>query len=300
MHRQFIFQILLVILLFLIGEDLIASPQMPDYLIYKGDTFSVYNLILEKYFEKIKQTDQGSLFGLKFRDGSSFNCWRGYQAIYKIENDSLFLSKIISCGERFNHKSIDSVESGKRINDIFKDKVISNKVFIDWYSGNISLPNGKLLRWDGVFYKTFENEILINIDNGVVKKVNKTQNYIDSPDRINRRYNDTISNVIYEKLRSLDWKKLNECECDDSYIVTINKNGKISDVNKSDCQTKNDWKDLDKEDRKNYNYCIKSIRRALRSLKFDIIKQNGVKVSEKVYIEIWYEESTGKLENWTR
>jgi hypothetical protein len=268
---------------------------MPDYLIYKGDTLSVYNLILEKYFEKNHQLDQGSLFGFKFRDGASFNCWRGYQAIYKIDNDSLFLCNIISCGERFNHKSIDIVESDKRINDIFNDKIINKRVFVDWYSGNISLPNGKLLRWDGVFYKTFENEILVSIKNGVVKKENKIQNYIDFPNRINRRYNDTISNVIYDKLKNLDWKKLHECECDENYIVIINKKGKIRELNKADCQTKADLNDLDKEDRANYDYCIKSFLKALRPLKFDIIKQNALNFLKESILKFGTKNQLG---NW--
>jgi hypothetical protein len=77
---------------------LFASPQMPDYIIFKGDTIATYNLILEQYLQRNDTTEQ--LFGLSFRnstDGSfSFNCWRGYQAIYKIDNDSLFLVDIIN------------------------------------------------------------------------------------------------------------------------------------------------------------------------------------------------------------
>jgi hypothetical protein len=71
-----------------------ASPQSPDYIIYKGDTLATYTLILEQYFQLQEKADQGKLFGLSFRDGATFNCWRGYQAIYKIDNDSLFLVDI--------------------------------------------------------------------------------------------------------------------------------------------------------------------------------------------------------------
>jgi len=38
----------------------------------------------------------------------------------------------------------------------------------------------------------------------------------------------------------------------------------------------------------------------LRPLKFDLIKQNGIKIPEQVNIEIWYEKSSGQLENWSR
>lgn len=299
-YRQVIYRIWIVISLLLTGQNLNASPQMPDYLIYKGDTLPVYNLILEKYLEKINQTDQGDLFGLKFREGASLNCWRGYQAIYKIENDSLFLSDIIDCGELRYKKTIDKDESKKRITNIFNGKIRNGKVFLNWYSGNFSLPKSSLLRWDGVFYKSFENEILIKVDNGRIKKVKLISNYIDKPDRINRRYTDTVSNVLFEQLKSknLNWEQLDDCECADRYLVTINKNGKISKVQMADYQSK-DSIDMYWE-KKDYNLCIKSIYRAVKGLKFDIIKRKGVKVSEKVYLEIWYEEKTGQIENWTR
>ena len=87
---------------------LFASPQMPDYIIYGKDTIATYNLILESYLQRQDTSEIDKLFGLSFRDGSSFNCWRGYQAIYKIENDSLFLVYIINCGELRNSR-IDKV-----------------------------------------------------------------------------------------------------------------------------------------------------------------------------------------------
>ena len=100
-----------------------ASPQMPDYIIFKGDTTATYTLLLEQYFQLQDKADQGKLFGLSFRNGASFNCWRGYQAIYKVENDSLFLVDIIDCGERRNGK-INKATSAEKLKSIFTDKFI--------------------------------------------------------------------------------------------------------------------------------------------------------------------------------
>lgn len=292
------YRIILTLALILIGKYIDASPQLPDYLIYRGDTISVYNLILEKYFEKTNQNNQESLFGLQFREGATLNCWRGYQAIYKIENDSLFLNNIIYCGERYNNKPIDIFESDRRIRELFKDNVINNRVFIDWFSGNIIVPSGDLLRWDGIFYRTFVKEIVLSIKRGIVKDETQVDNYIDLPDRINRRYNDTISNFIFDKIKNLDWKTLDECDCALTYIITIDKNGRVSEVQMADYLTKQvireGW------ERNEYLFCINSIRRSIKSLRFDLIKKGGVKVPEKIYIEIWYEETTGQLENWTK
>lgn len=273
-------------------KNLLASPQAPDYLIYKGDTIPIYTLILEQYFEKIQKSDKGDLFELKFREGASFNCWRGYQAIYSIENDSLFLTNIIDCGEN----KIDLQASNKRVNEIFQKKVENNKVYIDWYSGEFSIPNGELLRWDGVFHKTFENEILVKVENGKVKMISEIENYLDSPNKLNRKYRDTISNIIFKELNKNNWINKNDFDCSEKYLITIDKVGKISDVSMPDYRTKEEIKEF--WDKNEYKYCIKKILKGLRELRFDILKKNGKPIEEKVYLEIWIEDD-GKLENWT-
>ena len=118
-----IIKILCVIVFFLFGKETKAySPQNPDYIVYKGDTIPIYTLILETYFDKIKKKNEGELFGLKFREGSSFNCWRGYQAFYIVKNDSLFLTDILECGEVYS-KEINRVKSKSKLKRIFKKKV---------------------------------------------------------------------------------------------------------------------------------------------------------------------------------
>jgi hypothetical protein len=293
---QSIAKVIFIVTILFISENSIASPQLPDYVIYKGDTIPVYNLILEQYFKTANKPDQGSLFGLKFRDGASFNCWRGYQAIYSIENDSLFLNEIINCGELYNDNSINHADSRNKKVEIFGKKVINNKVFLDWYSGEFSLPNGDLLRWDGVFHKTFENEILIKVQNGEIKDLSEIENYIDQPDKINRKYRDTISEVLFKELEKINWRNKNEFDCSEKYIVTIGRNGKVNNVTMPEYQTKEEIKEF--WDGNEYNYCIRYVYKGLRNLRFDILKMNGEPIEEKVYIEIWVEED-GTLKNWT-
>jgi hypothetical protein len=283
---------LFIISILFLTKNLIASPQLPDYLIYKGDTIPIYTLILEKHFERIEKSDKGELFGLKFRDGASLNCWRGYQAIYSIENDSLFLKNIIDCGE----EKIDFINSKSRIRDIFKEKFKNEKVFIDWFSGDLSLPSGKLLRWDGVFHKSFENEILLRIKNGKLKNTSKIDNYIDKPNRINRKYGDTISKVLFKKLLKKNWINKYDFDCSEKYLITIGKNGKVNDVSMIEFKTK---REIDEYwEKGEYKFCINSVLKGLTGLRFDILKKNGKPIEEKVYLDIWIEDN-GKLENWT-
>ncbi len=51
-------------------------------------------------------------------------------------------------------------------------------------------------------------------------------------------------------------------------------------------------------DLKEYNYCIKVIRKGLRNLKFDILKVNGKPTEEKVFLKIWIDDRDEKLEKW--
>lgn len=272
----------------------IASPQMPDYLIYGNDTIPTYNLILEQYLQRQDSTETEQLFGLTFRNGASFNCWRGYQAIYKIENDSLFLVNIINCGELRNGR-IDKAQSNEKIKSIFGKKFRDGKVHIDWFDGYINFPlNNEVLRWDGVFYKIFEREKVLTISNGQIEKVEDFDNYIDDPKRIDRRDKSKISTLLFRKLKKAKWKNPNEFDCSEKYFVTINENGIVSNVRMvlSDEEI-NEYYEPDE-----FNFCIDKIMTALKDLKFDIIMDKGKPISEDIYIEIWVEDN-GKIENWT-
>lgn len=289
--------LIIIFLLFPLG--LLASPQVPDYIIFKGDTIATYNLILEQYLQKQEKIESDKLFGLSFRnssDGSfSFNCWRGYQAIYMIDNDSIFLVNIINCGER-KKGNIDKESSIKKMKGLFGNNLINNRVFIDWFSGDLNFPlNNKLLRWDGVFYAIYENETVINISNGKVLNVESVDNYVNIPKRINRRDKNKVSDILFKKLKKVKWINTDSIDCSEKYLVTIDKDGIVSNVSMLRYQSSDS---IDKYwERNEYSYCIKTILDAFKKLKFDIIKDKGKPFSEDIYIEIWFDK--GKIENWT-
>jgi len=288
---------LVAVLLFLFfTKNGFASPQSPDYIIFKADTILVYNLILEQYLQKEEKSSQGNLFGLEFREGASLNCWRGYQAIYLVENDSIFLNEIIRCKELRSGSPIDRAASRKRLSDIFGERVKNRRVYLDWYSGEFSLPKGNLLRWDGVFHKTFDKETLVQIESGRVKSASEITNYEDAPDRIGRKYSDNITDILFKELQKIKWKSIDKFDCSERYFITIGRDGKVSKVAMADYQSKEEIKE--NWDKKEFNYCVTTIKKGLQGLKFDIVKMNGKPIEETVQIEIWMEDE-GKLENWT-
>ncbi len=284
--------ILIIILLCANNIKASKSPQLPDYLIYKGDTLVVYSLILENYFNSINSIDKGEIFGLKFREGASFNCWRGYQAIYEIINDTLFVKGIIDCGERYSKEEINTKESNEKLKLIFKNKFKNDRVLADWFTGEFSLPKGDVLRWDGVFYKSFEKEVLVSIKEGKVVNTFEIENYIDFPNRANRRYNDKPAILVFNKLKLLNWKELDDKDCSEEYLIIIGENGTIEKVSMyayKEEEIKDFW------ELGEYNYCIRSIKDGLKDLKFDIIKVRGKKVEEEIYLELWYDPAKKSL-----
>jgi len=271
---------------------------MGDLLIYKNDTTQVYRLILEQYFKQAGYTDNGQLFGFSFRgDGmqASTNCWRGYQAMYKVEHDSLFLIHILRCGEfRYKRNSLDIVTSDKRMEEIFKDRVVDHKVFIDWYSGDINIPDGKFLRFDGIFHRSFEREISLTIHKGILNAVVNLQNYVDHPNRINRRYGDSIKKVFYENIMhaDLNWL-LTVDEIYPNFKIMIGKNGSIEKVTMINVLGDDETSEFD---RKQYRHFHRSIMRQVRMLRFDILKDEGKKIVETIYLEMSYDSND---KSWT-
>ncbi|NRF39289.1 hypothetical protein [Pedobacter foliorum] len=286
-----------IVLVILIHSSLniFASPQLPDYIIYKNDTIATYNLLIEQYLQKHEQGPREQLFGLSFRDGGSFNCWRGYQAIYKIENDSLFLADIIDCGS-LRKTLIDKRTSLKKMHLIFGDRLINGKVFINWFSGDLNFPlTSKIVRWDGVFSTIYEEEKILNISNGNVSNIENVNNYVDDPKAINREYKVKISDILFKKLKGIKWKTSDDCDCSEKYLITIDEYGKVSEINMHRYES---GEKIDPQERKENDYCTGTMLKALKSLRFDIIKNNGKPISEDIYLEIWVDDN-GKIENWT-
>jgi len=272
-----------------------ASPQSPDYIIYGVDTLATYTLILEQYFQMQEKSEPAKLFGLSFRDGATFNCWRGYQAVYKIDSDSLFLVDIIACGERRTGK-IDKAASVRKMKSIFNDKFINGRVYIHWFSGDMKFPlTDKVLRWDGVFYTIYEKEKVISISQGSVLATEDVENYIHDPRRIDRKDKSKISDILFKKLRKAHWKSKEGFDCSEKYMVTIDENGNVSKVKMLYSEAEME-KYCEKDE---YNFCINKVYDAIKWLKFDIIKDKGKPIPEDIYLEIWVQDN-GKLENWTK
>ncbi|OYQ44783.1 hypothetical protein CHU92_02380 [Flavobacterium cyanobacteriorum] len=279
-------KLLLTTILFLFCfHNLEASPQLPDYLIVGNDTLSIYFLPLNK-LDSITQKKLFRNLELNNEFKTSFNLWRGYQAYWKLENNKLFLT-----GFKDNPHSESILEA------TFRGKYENRKVFADWFSSYLAVGKDKLLKWDGIFSRTYLKEELFEFEKGELKSRSLIENYIKIPNGISRLEDNRklITDTIFSKIKKLDWKKLSECECDDKYWVIINDIGKISNIifvpnGENDKETK--------QFAKEHKKCIKKIMEQTKDLQFDIIKWNGKPYEQKIQFEIFYTVE-GKLENWS-
>jgi len=270
-----------------------ASPQSPDYIIIGNDTLPIYQLILEDYLQSIKQpTDSTSLFGFSFYDDFRYfstGCVRGYQAVYSLENDSLFLKHIIPCHslEEFNADVIDN--SNKQMQRLFQEKVKNDKVFIDWYSSEFTIPKGKLIWWNYIFTVIYDKEELYTIRKGILVDKHIISNYQKVKGGISRDKKE-MSKAIFDEIKKLDWKKLDdEFLCSDKYCIEIDYRGKVINVEKDY------YGELDEYD----IYCQKAINNQLKNLQFDIILCHGRPFNDSFCIEVYYDNNTNQLKKWS-
>jgi len=140
-----------------------ATTQVPDYLIYKGDTLMLFSNPLEQFIKNQQLPD--SLFRNRLRLSS---CARGYIAYWELKNDSLFLTKINKYPYGRDRR-IDTIN----LNNIFNKK---GKIFADWVTDTLYSPYGKLLRIEYGYGSAFENNKLFYFKNGILQKTSEYKN----------------------------------------------------------------------------------------------------------------------------
>jgi len=94
--------------------------------------------------------------------------WRNYIGTWEILNDRLYLIGLEATMMNGSLASLETVFPG------FPDRV-----FAHWYSGELHVPRGELLRYVHVGYSsTYEKTFILDIDNGVVTVTRIVQNSI--------------------------------------------------------------------------------------------------------------------------
>lgn len=171
-----------------------ATAQIPDRLIYNGDTVSIFSNPLEQ----LPNID--SLRTHLFNDNKerwNTACWRQYQAQWTIIDNQLYLTAIYSC----NYHE-DKVQAN--LKQLFPDKYENGKVKADWVTANILSPQGKQLYYVHSGYESlYEKEVIFEI---VIGQLKETTTFDNSKSRKSRYSEDTtLLHFIYT---NIDWHKL--------------------------------------------------------------------------------------------
>lgn len=89
-------------------------------------------------------------------------CWRGYVGTWLIENDRLYLVDISAY-----------LEDGSEANLQSLFPLAKEKVFADWFTGTLRIPQGKILDYvHGGYLSTYEQDLFLEIKKGYL--VNKS------------------------------------------------------------------------------------------------------------------------------
>ena len=102
------------------------TPQDPDLLIIKSDTFYLTSYPLEQAKLKLKE-------GMIYYPKGGTNCWRGYQATWQVENSKLYLVNMQEGCNSLNN--IDMINYFSMFTPNLK--FVNNRHFADWYSADL-------------------------------------------------------------------------------------------------------------------------------------------------------------------
>ncbi|WP_299770305.1 hypothetical protein [uncultured Dokdonia sp.] len=140
------------------ADDLLTA-QYPDKITYKGIEYDLNTNPLEPYFENNPK---------KRPQRYSTALYRGYVGHFEIIENQLFVTDITiprHYTDKDGKPKIKSISIYKRI---FPDK---DKVKIDWYSGILILPHGKITEYVHSGYASiYSDYFLLEIKEGNFKK----------------------------------------------------------------------------------------------------------------------------------
>lgn len=138
------------------------TAQSKEKLKYKGQNLLMSSTPLSQYFAM-----GGYNPGLRSFITSN---WRGYIGTWEILDNRLYLVELR--GTVF----ADEGEREVSLKDIFPD--YPKRVFAHWYTGSLRIPEGELLEYVHMgFQSTYESDLLLEIEKGVLIQVKHRKNY---------------------------------------------------------------------------------------------------------------------------
>ncbi|HEV2731263.1 MAG TPA: hypothetical protein VGV15_14630 [Terriglobales bacterium] len=151
-----------------LGVFVCATAQQGDILLLKDKKYSIYTNPLEPFLEK----NPGKL---PKSDVTSTSNWRGYVATWQVKSDRFVLVDVgILHAITRPGQSGFSTELLSVMSKVFPGQT---EVLAEWFTGNVIIPDGKLVSYVHMGYaSTYEKYIILRVEKGIVTRVSAVDN----------------------------------------------------------------------------------------------------------------------------
>jgi len=132
-----------------------ATSQYPDKIVYGGKVYALHTNPMESYFAKHPEKRPK-------REIVCTGLWRGYVATFEVKAKEIYLKDI--------HIEVRKSEHRTAWKSVIHDVVPEGKTLkIDWFTGILVLPHGKLVRYVHMGYgSAYSNYILLEVKRGKI------------------------------------------------------------------------------------------------------------------------------------
>ena len=145
------------------------TAQTPERLLYQGETLTLCSEPLGHFMEMLAMPWKFYAFNTSL--------WRGYVGTWRIEGERLYLTKLqgwVKESEQVKEVGLEALFPG-----------YPDGVFAHWFTGELRCPRGGLLKYvHGGYGSTYEEDLLLQLQRGVLQEERVVRNGIAKPDAV--------------------------------------------------------------------------------------------------------------------
>ncbi len=125
------------------------TAQEHEIIIYEGEEHGMASEPLNDYLKTLKEKP--------LLLSNSTACWRGYQGTWEVRDKMLFLVKLVAFVGDDEEMGLDYIFPGQK------------EVFAGWFTGQVRIPQGELLKYVHMEYESiYERDLVLIFEDGVL------------------------------------------------------------------------------------------------------------------------------------